>query len=157
MLCFGFVCDLYLLFFFVNFRGQSDVYCSAKPFIANGYPFDFDLANVTKRLRLSFKGESRVIRASVIPGGHDNFVNKESGGIETQSDEIGFGTLSAEIKPATSGFFHNDEYDLDRPTDGFASILDAIEDIRKGKVCFWWALAYWLDNCVCLVWDRIIR
>ncbi|XP_030974336.1 bifunctional riboflavin biosynthesis protein RIBA 1, chloroplastic-like isoform X1 [Quercus lobata] len=115
-------------------QGQSGVYCSAKPFIANGYPFDFDLANVTKRLSLSFKGDSRVIRTSVIPGGHDDFVNKELGGIETQSDEIGFGTLSAEIKPATSGFFHNDEYDLDRPTDGFASILDAIEDIRKGKM-----------------------
>ena len=73
-------------------------------------------------------------------------MNKELGRIETQSDEIGFGTLSAEIKPATSGFFHNDEYDLESPTDGFASILDTIEDIRKGKVCFWWALAYWLDN-----------
>lgn len=136
------------------------MYCSAKPFIANGYPFDFDLTNVTKRLSLSFKCDSRVIRASVIPGGHDNFVNKELGGIETQGDEIGFGTLAAEITRANSGFFHNDEYDLDRPTDGFASILEAIEDIRKGKVCFWWALADWLDNCVfffCLGLDNKIR
>lgn len=27
-----------------------------------------------------------------------------------------------------------DEYDFDRPTEGFASVADAIEDIRQGKV-----------------------
>lgn len=27
-----------------------------------------------------------------------------------------------------------DEYDFDRPTDGFASVADAIEDVRQGKV-----------------------
>uniref|UniRef100_A0A2N9F4T8 3,4-dihydroxy-2-butanone-4-phosphate synthase n=1 Tax=Fagus sylvatica TaxID=28930 RepID=A0A2N9F4T8_FAGSY len=110
-------------------QGQSGLYSFAKPFIANGYPCDFDLGNVTKRLSLSFKGDSRVIRA-----GHEDFVNKELGGIETQSDEIGFGTLSAEITPATSGFYANDEYDLDRPTLGFASIPEAVDDIRKGKM-----------------------
>lgn len=27
-----------------------------------------------------------------------------------------------------------DEYDFDRPTEGFAAVADAIEDIRQGKV-----------------------
>ena len=27
-----------------------------------------------------------------------------------------------------------DEYDFDRPTEGFASVADAVEDIRQGKV-----------------------
>ena len=128
------------------FRGQSGLYSFAKPFIANGYPCDFDLGNVTKRLSLSFKGDSRVIRA-----GHEDFVNKELGGIETQSDEIGFGTLSAEITPATNSFFANDEYDLDLPTLGFASIPEAVDDIRKGKVCFWWLWIWQFGFCWLIV------
>lgn len=41
----------------------------------------------------------------------------------------------AEITPMTSGFVAN-EYDLDRPTEGFSSIPEAIEDIYQGNVCF---------------------
>ncbi|WCJ31938.1 Riboflavin biosynthesis protein RibBA [Euphorbia peplus] len=52
-----------------------------------------------------------------------------------QPDAIGFGTLSAEITPTPAHFFpYNDQYDLDSPTPGFASIPDAIEDIRHGKL-----------------------
>ncbi|KAJ6775085.1 GTP CYCLOHYDROLASE II-RELATED [Salix purpurea] len=66
--------------------------------------------------------------------GQDKFVN-QSPGVELQPDAIGFGTLSAEITPSTGGFFvDNDEYDLDRPTEGCASIPEAIEDIHQGKM-----------------------
>ncbi|KAJ6740885.1 GTP CYCLOHYDROLASE II-RELATED [Salix purpurea] len=67
-------------------------------------------------------------------GGPDKFVN-QSPAIELQPDAIDFGTLSAETTPTNGSFFaDNDEYDLDRPTEGFASIPEAIEDIRQGKL-----------------------
>uniref|UniRef100_A0A7N0TWW5 GTP cyclohydrolase II n=1 Tax=Kalanchoe fedtschenkoi TaxID=63787 RepID=A0A7N0TWW5_KALFE len=56
-------------------------------------------------------------------------------GIEMQPDALAFGTLSADTIRTTSGFpVENDEFDLDRPTEGFASIPEAIEDIRQGKM-----------------------
>lgn len=60
----------------------------------------------------------------------------EPNGIETRPDEIetAFGTIAAEITPTARGFFSKDDYELDRPTDGFSSIPEAVEDIRKGKV-----------------------
>lgn len=46
-----------------------------------------------------------------------------------------FGTLVPDFIPTPSGFpAHVDEYDLDRPTEGFSSIPDAIDDIRQGKM-----------------------
>jgi 3,4-dihydroxy 2-butanone 4-phosphate synthase/GTP cyclohydrolase II len=124
--------NFYYLFQLV--RGQNGVYYGPRQFTANGYPCDFVLANVTKRLPLSFNGNGRVMRAAVISEGHGNFVNRQVGqpnGIETRPDEI---RLAAEITPSNRGFFPTDDYNLDRPTDGFASIPEAVEDIRKGKV-----------------------
>jgi 3,4-dihydroxy 2-butanone 4-phosphate synthase/GTP cyclohydrolase II len=124
--------NFYYLFQLV--RGQNGVYYGARQFTANGYPCDFVLANVTKRLPLSFNGNGRVMRAAVISEGHGNFVNRQvdqPNGIETRPDEI---QLAAEITPSNRGFFPTDDYNLDRPTDGFASIPEAVEDIRKGKV-----------------------
>jgi 3,4-dihydroxy 2-butanone 4-phosphate synthase/GTP cyclohydrolase II len=105
--------------------------------------------NLGKKVCFSFKRDGRGrARASLISGegdvlsypndnvvsGQDKFVN-QSPAIELQPDATGFGTLSAEITPTTAGFLAaNDEYDLDRPTEGFASIPEAIEDIRQGKV-----------------------
>ncbi|KAJ9170400.1 hypothetical protein P3X46_018510 [Hevea brasiliensis] len=61
-------------------------------------------------------------------------LNQQSG-IELQPDAIRFGTLCAEITPTTTAFFPNDdEYELDCPIDGFASIPEAIEDIHQGKL-----------------------
>ncbi|XP_059432126.1 bifunctional riboflavin biosynthesis protein RIBA 1, chloroplastic-like [Corylus avellana] len=107
-------------------QGQNGVYYGARQFPANGYPCDFVLANVTKRLPLSFNGTGRVVRVTV----------GEPNGIETRPDEIetAFGTIAAEITPTARGFFSNDDYELDRPTDGFSSIPEAVEDIRKGKM-----------------------
>ena len=59
--------------------------------------------------------------------------NNGSMGIELQPDLVSFGTLAAEMIPTT--MVSSEEFDLDRPTDGFASIPQAIEDIRQGKVC----------------------
>lgn len=59
-----------------------------------------------------------------------------SAGIEVQPDSVEFGTLVADIAPIAIGFpLENDESDLDRPTEGFFSIAEALEDIRQGKVC----------------------
>ncbi|KAJ4890797.1 hypothetical protein Rs2_30545 [Raphanus sativus] len=57
-------------------------------------------------------------------------------GIELQPDLVSFGTLAAEMIPTTivSSEVKDEEFDLDRPTDGFASIPQAIEDIRHGKL-----------------------
>lgn len=60
----------------------------------------------------------------------------EPNGIETRPDaiETAFGTIAPGITPTARRFFSNDDYELDRPTDGFSSIPEAVEDIRKGKV-----------------------
>ncbi|KAF7842995.1 bifunctional riboflavin biosynthesis protein RIBA 1, chloroplastic-like [Senna tora] len=74
----------------------------------------------------------------MISGGGDllSYSNgNESVGIEVQPDAIAFGTLAADTALTSNGFTaDNDEFDLDRPTEGFASIPDAIEDIRQGKM-----------------------
>lgn len=63
--------------------------------------------------------------------------NGSSMGVEMQPDLVSFGTLAAEMIPTTmdSPVVEDEEFDLDRPTDGFASIPQAIDDIRLGKVC----------------------
>lgn len=44
--------------------------------------------------------------------------------------------VSAEINPRTEQFFSSDvNGDPDRPSEGFASIMEAVEAIRQGKVC----------------------
>ncbi|CAN8314752.1 unnamed protein product [Cochlearia groenlandica] len=63
--------------------------------------------------------------------------NNGSMGIELQPDLVSFGTLAAEMIPTTtmdSSEVDDDEFELDRPTDGFSSIPQAIEDIRQGKM-----------------------
>lgn len=119
------------------------------PFMGRGHLTYLGYGNLGKNLCFSFKRDGRGrARASLISGegdvlsypndnvvsGQDKFVN-QSPAIELQPDATGFGTLSAEITPTSGGFFaDNDEYDLDRPTEGFASIPEAIEDIRQGKL-----------------------
>ncbi|XP_022752035.1 bifunctional riboflavin biosynthesis protein RIBA 1, chloroplastic-like [Durio zibethinus] len=126
-------------------------YNDANPIItANGCNDVLFSSICTRRTGLSFKGVGKV-RAALVSGegdvlsysngngvvpGKTGFVHELVGqqtGIEIQPDAIGFGTLAGEITPMTSGFFA-DEYDLDRPAEGFASILEAVEDIRQGKL-----------------------
>ena len=62
-------------------------------------------------------------------------INGISGGVHVQPDAIALGALSADTAPTTSTFpVESDEFDLDLPSEGFSSIPEAIEDIRKGKV-----------------------
>ncbi|KAI5587832.1 hypothetical protein BDE02_05G057900 [Populus trichocarpa] len=119
------------------------------PFVRRGHLTYLGSGDLAKKLCFSFKRDGRAgAGASSISGegdvlsypndnivsGQDMFVN-QSPGVELQPDAIGFGTLSAEITPSTGGFFaDNDEYDLDRPTEGCASIPEAIEDIHQGKM-----------------------
>ncbi|KAJ6918722.1 hypothetical protein NC651_012852 [Populus alba x Populus x berolinensis] len=119
------------------------------PFVRRGHLTYLGSGDLAKKLCFSFKRDGRAgAGASSISGegdvlsypndnivsGQDKFVNR-SPGVELQPDAIGFGTLSGEITPSTGGFFaDNDEYDLDRPTEGCASIPEAIEDIHQGKM-----------------------
>lgn len=113
----------------------------------NGNAFDLAFNQSGHRKCLRIKGDGRP-RAALVAGegdllsysnGNDVATKStligEQVGIEIQPDTIAFGTLSAETTPTTSGFpIDNDEFDLDRPTKGFSSIPEAIEDIRQGKV-----------------------
>ncbi|KAF9678904.1 hypothetical protein SADUNF_Sadunf07G0084600 [Salix dunnii] len=119
------------------------------PFMGREHLRYLGYGNPGKKLCFSFKRDGRGrARASLVYGegdvlsypngnvvtGPDKLVN-QSPAIELQPDAVGFGTLSAETTPTTGSFFaDNDEYDLDRPTEGFASIPEAIEDIRQGKL-----------------------
>ncbi|OAY35779.1 bifunctional riboflavin biosynthesis protein RIBA 1, chloroplastic isoform X1 [Manihot esculenta] len=131
-------------------RGYTGLHCMY-PFTLKGYLTNLVSSNPARKLSYRSKGVDR-LRASAIYGEDDilscsensrvsaqgTFVGKrlnQPSGIELQPDAIGFGTLSAEITPTTNAFFPNDdEHDLDRPTDRFASIPEAIEDIRQGKL-----------------------
>lgn len=63
------------------------------------------------------------------------FIDNKPVEIKLQPGAIAFGTLVADTAPISSGFpIDDDEFDLDRPTEGFSSIPEAIEDIRQGKV-----------------------
>lgn len=86
-------------------------------------------------LIISDESDSLFHHSIITHAGQGEFVNEHSTVIEDQPDAVAFGTLAAEITPNTSGFFiADDEFDLDRPTAGFASIAEAIEDIRQGRV-----------------------
>lgn len=69
-----------------------------------------------------------------------SLTDNNSAAFESVPDAIAFGTLAADAAPIVNGFLiDSGEFDLDRPTKGFSSIPEAIEDIRQGKVvhnCF---------------------
>lgn len=55
--------------------------------------------------------------------------------VELQADAVALATLAADTAASGDSFFvDNDDFDLDRPAEGFASIPEAIEDIRQGKL-----------------------
>ncbi|CAN0858394.1 Bifunctional riboflavin biosynthesis protein RIBA 1, chloroplastic [Linum grandiflorum] len=92
-------------------------------------------AGASRKLFTSFKGVVGRTKASVISGDSDLLSFPTTHNTLTNSlSGIDFATLSAEMTPITTGFFPgNDEYDLDRPSQGFSSIPEALEDIRLGK------------------------
>ncbi|CAN1288560.1 Bifunctional riboflavin biosynthesis protein RIBA 1, chloroplastic [Linum perenne] len=120
-----------------RFQGYPGKIVSLHQLAANG-SFSGATANSnpnSRKLFAGFKvGNGRIrIRPSVVSGEGD--LLSSLGGIELQPEAIDFATLSAELTPTRSGFLpDNDEYELDRPTLGFSSIPEAIEDIRQGKL-----------------------
>ncbi|XAR49475.1 GTP cyclohydrolase II [Bertholletia excelsa] len=86
---------------------------------------EFDLDQATE----DFSPRQNSITAvkSTLPG-------ELSAGTELQPGAIASGTPAAETAPATISFpVDNGEFDLDRATEGFSSIPEAIEDILHGK------------------------
>ncbi|KAI3445762.1 hypothetical protein Pfo_002427 [Paulownia fortunei] len=83
-----------------------------------------------------FSGEDGLLPHSAGSNVASNaLISDVSGGVEVQSDSVVLGALAADMAPTTSGFpVENDEFDLDLPSEGFSCILEAIEDIRKGKM-----------------------
>lgn len=61
-----------------------------------------------------------------------------------EADSVSLGTLAADSAPtAANGFVaEDDDYELDLPTPGFSSIPEAIEDIRQGKVRFFFFFSF---------------
>ncbi|KAL5564569.1 hypothetical protein UlMin_027733, partial [Ulmus minor] len=118
------------------------------PYFTNGHASNLALLQLGGKLSFSNRGFG-VTRATLVSGEGDilaytngngvlenkTLANDQSVGIEMQPDAVAFGALSADTAPTTSGFsVDNDEFDLDCPTEGFASIPEAIEDIRQGKM-----------------------
>ncbi|XVF01537.1 hypothetical protein REPUB_Repub04eG0097500 [Reevesia pubescens] len=121
---------------------------STNLFSANGYTPDLALIQSGSRSSFVIKSVGKT-RAALVSGEGDllsysngngastngTLFKDKSVGIEPQQDAIAFGTLAADTAPIINGFpIDNDEFDLDLPTEGFASIPEAIEDIRQGKM-----------------------
>ena len=72
-----------------------------------------------------------------------NVEKSVSAGTIFQGDDVAVGTNVVDVGSADEEFSsYDDERDLDDPTEGFASIQEAIEDIRQGKVgCDCWITA----------------
>lgn len=81
------------------------------------------------------------IKAALTSGGGD-LKDEDMVGLESaQPDPVALGILGVDTGLTSSGFAddNDDDFDSDSPTKGFASIPEAIEDIRNGKVvtlCF---------------------
>ncbi|XP_015943463.1 bifunctional riboflavin biosynthesis protein RIBA 1, chloroplastic [Arachis duranensis] len=113
--------------------------------IVNGQGSDFPFVRLSSKFSSTENAVSKV-KATLISGGGDllsypngsaveNLDKDKSVGIEVQPDAIAFGSLPTDTTLSSIGFsIENDEFDLDAPTKGFASIPEAIEDIRQGKM-----------------------
>ncbi|KAF9610630.1 hypothetical protein IFM89_023705 [Coptis chinensis] len=135
-------------------RSQGHKYYNGLHFVNSsasvGEALSFPVIKLSRKSCPSVKGDSRV-RAAVLSGegdllsypngntasGQSILVGKQinlSPGVDLHADAITLGTLSADVTPGADDFFLvKDDYDLDLPTEGFASISEAIEDIRRGK------------------------
>ena len=106
-------------------------------FCANGNALNLALIRLDGcKSSFGIKGAGKT-RATLISG--DDLLSYSNGnGVAAKStllDNVSVGTLSAGTASITNDFaVGNDDHELDRPTEGFSSIPDAIEDIRQGKV-----------------------
>ncbi|KAK7400343.1 hypothetical protein VNO78_11549 [Psophocarpus tetragonolobus] len=88
--------------------------------------------NAVSRIRATLTSGGGDFRC--YPNGSDFVTNRV--GTKARCGVVAFGTLGADTAvPAGSGFSdEDDEYDFDSPTEGFASISEAVEDVRNGKM-----------------------
>lgn len=106
-------------------------------FCANGNALNLALIRLDGcKSSFGIKGAGKT-RATLISG--DDLLSYSNGnGVAAKStllDNGSVGTLSADTASITNDFVvGNDDHELDRPTEGFSSIPDAIEDIRQGKI-----------------------
>ncbi|KAJ8453055.1 hypothetical protein Cgig2_014818 [Carnegiea gigantea] len=119
----------------------------AKPSLAGG--LTSKLAMVSLGSKSSCKVKDRLRTRAAVVSGEGGLLSYSSSsdifsgnaldndrplGIEMQPDVVSMGALAADTAPTSVGFaIDDDEFDLDKPTKGFASIPEAIEDIRQGK------------------------
>ncbi|XP_027335250.1 bifunctional riboflavin biosynthesis protein RIBA 1, chloroplastic-like [Abrus precatorius] len=105
---------------------------------------DLPFVRLNSKFPSSHNAVSR-IKATLISGAGDLLSYPNSNGIVMPKTLVGDETVGIEVQPngrlaADKGLktdvfsVDNDEFDLDIPTAGFASIPEAIEDIRQGKM-----------------------
>ncbi|XP_030473764.1 bifunctional riboflavin biosynthesis protein RIBA 1, chloroplastic-like isoform X2 [Syzygium oleosum] len=125
---------------------SSNLLLQANPSSQIGFSSDLTAELLGSKLSSTGRGVVAA-KAAVIPGGGETLsypgdvavsealIGGESVGIQLQPDAVAFGALAADTAPISTSFpIEDDEFDLDRPTAGFASIPEAIEDIRQGKI-----------------------
>ncbi|CDP01519.1 unnamed protein product [Coffea canephora] len=120
---------------------QDGLYC-LKPVTGSKHTTDFISFSVAQSLHWNCKTNGT--RSALLSEGSDftlhngSITDASQGDLVnecTQPDTVAFGTLAEEITPNTIGYFTtDDEFDLDRPTEGFSSIPEAIEDIHQGRM-----------------------
>lgn len=113
---------------------QLKLFTGLHKFSLNGH--GSDLAFV--QLNSSVSSATCRIKATLTSGRGvlGSYPNSNGVGTEGRRDIVAFGTPGIDTAvPVGSGFSDDDdEYDFDTPTEGFASVPEAIEDVRNGKV-----------------------
>ncbi|KAG6579206.1 Bifunctional riboflavin biosynthesis protein RIBA 1, chloroplastic, partial [Cucurbita argyrosperma subsp. sororia] len=119
---------------------DNHVFCCSSPSIGRILPGsehwvrDFSANGFWKRLVLIYSSHfscSKISRLTVLWGSFQTRATVISGEGEILSSSNG----NAVVANNTNSFpIDEDEYDFDRPTEGFASVADAVEDIRQGKM-----------------------
>ncbi|KAK3420087.1 hypothetical protein EUGRSUZ_G00876 [Eucalyptus grandis] len=125
---------------------SSNLLLQANPSLQIGFSSDLTADLLGGKLTSNGRGVVAA-KAAAIPGGgetlsypgdvalSETLIGEESVGIQLQPDAVADGALAAETAPISTFFpIEDDEFDLDQPTAGFASIPEAIEDIRQGKI-----------------------
>ncbi|KAF7803757.1 bifunctional riboflavin biosynthesis protein RIBA 1, chloroplastic [Senna tora] len=102
--------------------------------LGHGLGSDLAFVRLDSKFSSSNKGVSRN-KATVISGGGDLSFYSNINDVKKQPEGIAYGTLAPDTAVTSNGFpVDDDEFDSDSPTEGFASIPEAIEDIRQGRV-----------------------
>ncbi|KAI4296404.1 hypothetical protein L6164_036365 [Bauhinia variegata] len=112
----------------------------ANSFLVNGYRSEVAFIRVDSKFSSSDNGVIRP-KATLISEEGDLLSYPNASDVVITEGLVGNDTVGIEVQPdadtaQSSNAFpdDNDEFDLDIPTEGFASIPEAIEDIRQGKM-----------------------